>query len=720
MIERFYRFLHEGVNFRSNEVTPENVILNLCDSNFNKSMIMENIFESLNHQVNLEKNFTKQMHEAVKVKILRKENQLREKIFYDLDVDVINVLEKASAIYLMLGDKRKDLEKQDKKAISLLISILYNDKFIREVFLLMDVSYEYILDKMKLKNLGEKISLESIQKDFGDYIFGGYNKDKKRKDIDVYSILRNVFNEELNSSVYYKRFLKSLNLSETDFLSEYEKFSKEVKNEREKEKIEKYIDGFNSSVSLLIKKAVASYEQLDYIVKYKLNDEIISSTSDLVNFSIMLAVLTHSCKEKDFFAEQNITLENVLNKLGIYKDLNFYRDIDYFNFANVFMKYFPLEDQNIKLKDVIRKMFDGNFLEKMVRLFNGNYEILKTEIETGTFYENSLSLTDRIKILNDLKIDYLSDNYDSILNFDNELLFHSKYINRELPKLVQNTVHDNSVETINEVLNRVYSKEAKKDNSKKSFFKMLFGVETNEKEETRIIFNPDAINQLSQKIDEQIRILYSEFRQYEGMSDYIDAYRKKNNTLFLFVKKKTIEIKEKLDSIDKEDENLFGDYLKLNTLYSALCDKANRLLTTNQIMRQNLLSINQNMMMHVLTINTLKMARDDLIPLVVSQLAITKGQVTEKEGIELSENVFSLFQSLLLRNVEGALDNIRDLRKSIIDPETMALLDKDIKNYVEQFELEKSKDGINLIMQELNGTELDKDGEKSLAKKYKI
>ena len=187
LIERFYRFLHEGVNFRSNEVTPENVILNLCDSNFNKSMIMENIFESLNHQVNLEKNFTKQMHEAVKVKILRKENQLREKIFYDLDVDVINVLEKASAIYLMLGDKRKDLEKQDKKAISLLISILYNDKFIREVFLLMDVSYEYILDKMKLKNLGEKISLESIQKDFGDYIFGGYNKDKKRKDIDVYS-----------------------------------------------------------------------------------------------------------------------------------------------------------------------------------------------------------------------------------------------------------------------------------------------------------------------------------------------------------------------------------------------------------------------------------------------------------------------------------------------------------------------------------------------------
>lgn len=716
MIERFNRFLHGGVNSKKSDIKPEDVILNLCDKEFNKSMIMENIFESLNHQVNLDKDFTKQMHEAIRVKILRKENELKEKIFHDLDTEVIDVLEKASAIYLMLSNKRKDLEKQDKKAISLLMSILYNDIFIRELFLTLGVSYEYILDEMGLKSLGEKVSLEIIQKDFGDYIFGGYNKNVERKNITVYSILKNIFNEELNNSVYYKRFLNDFSLSKEKVFSEYEKLSNEKQRELQEEKIKKDIKSFNKDVSYLIRQALYNYGKLENDFMLKKHEELITSKADLAYFSMILSVLAQECKEKEFFNDENITLENILNKLGVSLDLKTfeYEKIDYFKFENVFKNYFPLERQDITIKDVVESLFDSDnkVLEKIVKLFEGNYDRLEKEVKTGIFYEDSLTLSDRIEILNNAKINSLDDSYSSILNFDNELLFHAKYINKELPKLVQSKVHDNSVETINQVLSKVYSKEEKKE-SKKSFLRSLFGIEVNDKKEVNIVFNPDAINQLAQKIDEQIKILYNEFRQYEGMSNYIDAYRKKNNAMYEVATKKTAEVKEKLDKIDKNDEELFGDYLKLNTLYNALFDKTNRLLTTNQIMRQNLVSINQNMMMHVLTINTLKMARDDLIPLVISQLAITKGQATEKEGIELSENVFSLFQSLLYRNVEGALDNAKDLRRTIIDPETMDLIDKDIKNYVEQFELEKG-DNISLTTQNLKEIGSSNDKEKIL------
>ena len=82
---------------------------------------------------------------------------------------------------------------------------------------------------------------------------------------------------------------------------------------------------------------------------------------------------------------------------------------------------------------------------------------------------------------------------------------------------------------------------------------------------------------------------------------------------------------------------------------------------------------------HNVTINALELARDVLIPLVILQLSITKGKENEKMGIELSQDVFSLFQTLLNNNAIGTKENMERLRNSsILNDETIKLLDNNI------------------------------------------
>lgn len=677
LVKTYTKYIKDGVNARNKkeDIDKNKIILNLTDREFTQSMILENIFEALCEDVNLNKDFTKQMKETLKIKKMHKENELREKLFHDLNIEVIDILQRASTYYNALDNKKGELEKQDKKAISLLLSVMYNDVNMRKFCCEKNIFLERILEVLDINYLSEQIYLDKV-KDYGEYIFGGCNKDKERKRIDTLSIVKNIFDLELNNSVYYKMFLNDFKFLKGDFVLEYQKYLHEKMTEE-------YINNFYKASSF-IKRTVNIYEELDNKMSKLINNE------DKVVYSLLLAILKEDCKEKTFLEKSGLTYLAVLEKIGL-NEIEYKNTINYNIFNEQFKKYFSNDDKNKSVSDIIKKiLLDKKVLEQVDKLFKIDYKMLSQEIKTGISYEDSLTISDRIELLSNSKVTELNDEYSSVLNFGQDLLFHAKYINSELPKLVTSDIFDKSTKTIKELLDKVSFKEEKKE-EKKSFLKRLFFLEINDDKKVKIGFNIDAIYELLERIDEQLKILTYEFRQYENMSNYIDAYRKRNKQLIEIATKKVVEVEEKLHSIDGDNEELFGDYLKLNTLYDALYDKTNRLNATNQIMRQNLISINQNMKMHLVTINTLKMARDDLIPLVVSQLTITKGQETEKESLELSENIFSLLQSLLSKNVEGAINNMNDLKKSMINPETIALIDADIKSFVDQLKLDKTK-----------------------------
>ncbi len=691
LIERFERFISEGVNYNTkrSDVTPSKIIFNLCDKNFNKSMIMENIFEELTDKVNLEQNFTNQMRKTIKMRMLRKENRLRQRVLKDLSIDVINVLDKISSFHKAIFLKHSELSIEDIKALSVLASIIDIDANYKEFFEFLGIKEKAFLGKLDIKDLPSP-SIEIIQNYYGDYIFGGFNKEKERKDITIYSLVKNIFNKDLNNSVYFRELLAN-NFTLEDFDKTYETFLQKQKEDNIKNTTRKYISYLDENMNILVNRSLFICDRL---MTYNDNN---FSKEDITNLSILLGYL-YGLKDDyltKLMLKRNLSKENILKVLNIDKNifLNYGSiDINYLLFEDIFSKY--KKENFTEPSNILKSLFenDSQILVKIAKLNNIDYDILKREILTGLPYEESLSIEERIDLLNNTKMEPLTNDYTSVLEFGNSLLLHAKYINKELPMLSHSDTHEVSIKTINEVLNRVYQKEEVKE-EKKNFFQRFFSVEVEEKEnKPKYVLNPDAIKELTEEIDKQIEVLYNEFREYEAMSNYIDAYRKRNNSLYNIAKEKTQEVGDKLNATNKEDDAFFGEYLKLNTLYNALSDKTNRLLMTNEIMRQNLLSLNQNMITHALTINTLKMARDDLIPLVVSQLAITKGQKTEKDGILLSQNIFSLFSSLLSRNIDGAIENMQSIKNVVNDNGIIDIINDNIKTYLEQMQIEKEND----------------------------
>ena len=99
-------------------------------------------------------------------------------------------------------------------------------------------------------------------------------------------------------------------------------------------------------------------------------------------------------------------------------------------------------------------------------------------------------------------------------------------------------------------------------------------------------------------------------------------------------------------------------------------------------MQQELVKVNQAIINHFITINALEMARDDLLPLINAELAIGKGRNTENQSLQITQNVFDLFQSLLTRNAEAAEQNMQLLQKSTLSNEIISILIKYIEIYL--------------------------------------
>ena len=126
----------------------------------------------------------------------------------------------------------------------------------------------------------------------------------------------------------------------------------------------------------------------------------------------------------------------------------------------------------------------------------------------------------------------------------------------------------------------------------------------------------------------------------------------------------------------------YADFLTVGSNLQIIKNKINRFKTSSHLMQQELVKVNQAIINHFITINALEMARDDLLPLINAELAIGKGRNTENQSLQITQNVFDLFQSLLTRNAEAAEQNMQLLQKSTLSNEIISVLSQDIETYL--------------------------------------
>jgi len=688
LVEEYKKYVYEGENNgrSSNLISIDDICFNMCKRDFTKTMILENIYNSLVPEIEITNNFLPLMKEYFVKKEKQMKIEVAQKLFHDMPVETIKIVENASRIYPKLIERKRGLDKRGAQAVSILLSILYSDNdkvqdfLIKQGFNKHKVCEYFGVDSRYL--LSRDIDIDLLANDYGLLIFGLNNKNTKREDLTPFSLIRNIFTKEFhNSNVELNKFLDEFNLS-YDSLENldtlYDKYEEIRKCEEIAQKVHDDMYNFPIATRNYIKNVLRIHEKLETIWNNNVNQ-----SSDIELVALLLGVYTSNYLTKEILARNGITKDCVLSMFKLddsFLDNLEEVEIDFNTYTRIYKKHLVIKDQPayIETHDVFKNVFKDNMFIKKLSDWNGcNYERLKREIETGKKYEESLTIEDRINELNAIQVGELPQgDVQNILEFGNALIPHSEYIHDKLPEVVDNGVNGD-IKTMTKIIDDMYVPVTGTE-KKSNFFNRMFN-----NDDVRYQINQSKLHELENLINKKLQVLKCELLWYDSLRKYVEQYSKKNRECYQKAESAIQTINAKLESMDANDEEQYSDYLTTTSFLHIINDKANRFATVNLLMRKELLRLNQAIVNHFITINSLEMAKDDLLPLIESEVAISQGRNTENQALNLSKNVMGLFQALLTRNVDSAIENMNKLQNSCIPETVVNAINQDISTYLQ-------------------------------------
>ena len=187
LVEKFKRFVYEGENrnISNSKLGVQEICYNMCVRDFNQSMILENIFNSISTDAEITNNFLSQIKDYFTEKKKKEEIEKTQKLFYDMPVESIQIIENASRLYQKLSKSKVGLEKKAIQSISMLISALNSNNeevcdFLKsQGFYLSNVCGYFDIDSRYLKS--SSVDIDILSSEYGLLIFGLANKDRKRR-----------------------------------------------------------------------------------------------------------------------------------------------------------------------------------------------------------------------------------------------------------------------------------------------------------------------------------------------------------------------------------------------------------------------------------------------------------------------------------------------------------------------------------------------------------
>ena len=669
LTNKIKKYVFQGRNERRNS---ENISIslierNIYDGNFTSSKLLHHIFEEITTEP-LESDFSNQIKEAEK----ESEKVKQEEFFKGFPINTIYFLEQVSAINQAKELKINNLN--DRTIIVLILSALTKENEMKDFFTYLGFSVNEIKKYLGIQTITyDEGNIDNLIRDYSKIIFEGNNKGKQKSNITIYDIAKNIFSKDLNNSVFINKFFDHFNLS-NDIYDNFDQLYQEYQNEHQK----------NVNKKLLYDKRnnIDTKEEKFLIFTIKVHKKLLEyniDSNNIKNIAIILYLLYYENPLLPFLNKNGLTLEKVFTYLNLPQD--FLDDLNEIEIdSDIFANYYQNLTTNEIKKIFIGKDEDIAFMKEMAEKLGIDFKILQTEIKTEQDYEFSLSVNERIKLLDEKPVDSLDvDDIQSVIKFGDSLGFHSQYIYDELPKLMLSDANDESIASINDTLNKVYSH--KKEEKPKGLFERLFAFEV-EEETTEIVLDPIAIEELKEKISKNIKKLSEELLNYDTIRKYIEVYRRKNNFYLSRILNVAEALQKEVEGLNPNKEEEYADFLSVGSNLQIIKNKINRFKTSSHLMQQELVKVNQAIINHFITINALEMARDDLLPLINAELAIGKGRNTENQSLQITQNVFDLFQSLLTRNAEAAEQNMQLLQKSTLSNEIISVLSQDIETYL--------------------------------------
>lgn len=465
--------------------------------------------------------------------------------------------------------------------------------------------------KQKINDINHPVEVEKV---FGSYL-----------DDDLLYTLYKLFEKEKDNSLILKKIFMGKTIEE---------IKSNIDNEVIKVATKKEYDEYQKLLCMPNDNACDSTKQL-------LNKLCMINLTDIkVNILYEFVAMNFDNNTLDFYQEAleryGITKESLSEKFGFTNSKLVYNEINLANFMAL-ENYFTIQNNGHKYKNSIQNILinliaDGYFDELIT-----NKNALLYELKETKKYIPSLSET--IENLQSIPIEEVNiDSLSEIMKFGDALNGEYELVTSEERKALESDSSALSIQTINDLL-------SKKNKRKKGFWASLFEPYEEEKTITDIPTLKEAINK-------NITILSRELLTFDLVRKYISVYFAKNLEYVNKSSEALALLNERLSKLNPKDTFEYASFLEVNSMKTIMTEKNKRFNVTSSLLNQELYKINAAIVNHFITINALEMARDDLIPLIGSEVIIGTGFISNNNAMQITNDVIGLFQAILAQNVE--------------------------------------------------------------------
>lgn len=465
--------------------------------------------------------------------------------------------------------------------------------------------------KQKINDINHPVEVEKV---FGSYL-----------DDDLLYTLYKLFEKEKDNSLILKKIFMGKTIKE---------IKSNIDNEVIRIATEKEYDEYQKLLCMPNDNACDSTKQL-------LNKLCMINLTDIkANILYEFVAMNFDNNTLDFYQEAlgkyGITKESLSKKFGFINSKLTYNEINLENLVAL-EDYFTIQNNGHKYKNSIQNILinlitDGYFDELIT-----NKKALLYELKETKKYIPSLSET--IENLQSIPIEEVNiDSLSEIMKFGDALNGEYELVTSEERKALESDSSALSIQTINDLL-------SKKNKRKKGFWASLFEPYEEEKTITDIPTLKEAINK-------NIVILSKELLTFDLVRKYISVYFAKNLEYVNKSSEALALLNERLSKLNPKDTFEYASFLEVNSMKTIMTEKNKRFNVTSSLLNQELYKINAAIVNHFITINALEMARDDLIPLIGSEVIIGTGFISNNNAMQITNDVIGLFQAILAQNVE--------------------------------------------------------------------
>lgn len=465
--------------------------------------------------------------------------------------------------------------------------------------------------KQKINDINHPVEVEKV---FGSYL-----------DDDLLNTLYKLFEKEKDNSLILKKIFMGKTIEE---------IKSNIDNEVIRVATKKEYDEYQKLLCMPNDNACDSTKQL-------LNKLCMINLTDIkVNILYEFVAMNFDNNTLDFYQEAlgkyGITKESLLEKFGFINSELAYNEINLENLVAL-EDYFTIQNNGHKYKNSIQNILinliaDGYFDELITNKKALLYELKETK-------KYIPSLTETIENLQSIPIEEVNiDSLSEIMKFGDALSGEYELVTSEERKALESDSSALSIQTINDLL-------SKKNKRKKGFWASLFEPYEEEKNITDVPTLKEAINK-------NITILSRELLTFDLVRKYISVYFAKNLEYVNKSSEALALLNERLSKLNPKDTFEYASFLEVNSMKTIMTEKNKRFNVTSSLLNQELYKINAAIVNHFITINALEMARDDLIPLIGSEVIIGTGFISNNNAMQITNDVIGLFQAILAQNVE--------------------------------------------------------------------